>query len=267
MSISVAGSPVFGSGKVTSCLSVAPGGAVAEVCYEKSSICSARLAGAQQLLTLDTGVTLVQADQTIGANAESYNKVLVEALASAPKLSTAFPAGNQLAQQLKQIAEMISVRGALGPQRQIFFASLGGFDTHSDQAAVHSSLLAQLDGALSAFQLAIAELKLGSQVTTFTMSDFNRALEPNTASGTDHAWGTHLIVLGGAVKGGQIYGTYPTLALGGPDDAGSNGRWIPSTSSSQFAATMASWFGVSASNLPAIFPCLSNFSNQSLAFI
>jgi len=108
---------------------------------------------------------------------------------------------------------------------------------------------------------------LANEVTTFTMSEFNRVLEPNSAAGSDHGWGGHTIVMGGAVKGGNIYGTYPTLELGGPNDCDVNGRWIPTTSTSQFAATLASWFGVSAANLPVVLPYLSNFTTQNLGFV
>jgi uncharacterized protein (DUF1501 family) len=99
------------------------------------------------------------------------------------------------------------------------------------------------------------------------MSDFSRTFQPNSNNGSDHAWGAHHMVIGGAVKGGQIYGTYPTLALAGPDDSGSNGRWVPSTSSSQYAATLAEWFGVPAANLPTVLPSISNFSTANLGFV
>ncbi len=99
------------------------------------------------------------------------------------------------------------------------------------------------------------------------MSDFSRTFQPNSNNGSDHAWGSHHMVIGGAVKGGQIYGTYPTLALAGPDDSGSNGRWVPSTASSQYAATLAQWFGVPAADLPTILPSIGNFSSNNLGFV
>jgi uncharacterized protein (DUF1501 family) len=110
-------------------------------------------------------------------------------------------------------------------------------------------------------------LNVASEVTTFTMSDFSRTFQPNSNNGSDHAWGAHHIVIGGAVKGGKIYGSYPTLALGGPDDSGSNGRWVPSTASSQYAATLAQWFGVSVGELPAVLPSIGNFSTNNLGFV
>jgi len=104
-------------------------------------------------------------------------------------------------------------------------------------------------------------------VTAFTMSDFSRTFQPNSNAGSDHAWGSHHFVLGGAVNGGAMYGTYPTLSLGGPDDSGSNGRWVPSTAASQYAATLAQWFGVPANQLSAVFPYIGNFSSSNLGFV
>ena len=106
-----------------------------------------------------------------------------------------------------------------------------------------------------------------SNVTTFTMSDFSRTFQPNSNTGSDHAWGPHHIVIGGAVNGGQMYGTFPTLALNGPDDSGTNGRWVPSTGSVQYAATLASWFGVSTAQMPTIFPNIGSFPAANLGFV
>jgi uncharacterized protein (DUF1501 family) len=209
----------------------------------------------------------VQADDSITANAYAYAKTLADATQSITPLKTVFPANNTLAAQLQQIAQIIQVRAALGVQRQIFFASLGNFDTHADQLTLQSELLATISPALAAFYNATVELNVAGDVTAFTMSDFSRTFQPNSNNGSDHAWGSHHIVIGGAVKGGQIYGTYPTLALGGPDDSGSNGRWVPSTASSQYAATLAEWFGVPAVNLPTVLPSIGNFSNSNLGFV
>jgi uncharacterized protein (DUF1501 family) len=219
------------------------------------------------LLTLNSGISLVQADDGITTNAYAYAKTLSDAVQSISPLQTVFPANNGLAAQLKQIAQIIQVRAALGVQRQIFFAGIGNFDTHADQLTLQSSLLAQISPALAAFYSATVELSVASSVTTFTMSDFSRTFQPNSNNGSDHAWGSHHIVMGGAVKGGQIYGAYPTLALGGPDDSGSNGRWVPSTASSQYAATLAQWFGVSVANLPAVLPSIGNFATNNLGFV
>jgi uncharacterized protein (DUF1501 family) len=178
-----------------------------------------------------------------------------------------FPANNGLASQLKQVAQLIQVRGALGTQRQIFFCGIGNFDTHSDQLTLQGALLAQISPALAAFYQATQELGVASQVTTFTMSDFARTFQPNSNTGTDHAWGSHHFVIGGAVKGGAMYGMYPALALAGPDDSGSNGRWVPTTGSVQYAATLAQWFGVPTSQLASVFPNIGAFSTANLGFV
>ncbi|HEV2487065.1 MAG TPA: DUF1501 domain-containing protein [Terracidiphilus sp.] len=266
MITSVAGDTLFCNGNATSPVSVSPGNLGASSCSEGSE-CAARQAAAQALLTMNSGVSLIQADDGITTNAYTYAKTLSDAVQSVTPLQTAFPANNGLAAQLKQIAQIIQVRAALGVQRQIFFAGIGNFDTHADQLTLQSSLLALISPALAAFYAATVELNVASNVTSFTMSDFSRTFQPNSNNGSDHAWGSHHIVIGGAVKGGQIYGTYPTLALGGPDDSGSNGRWVPSTASSQYAATLAQWFGVSAANLPTVLPTIGNFSTNNLGFV
>ncbi len=120
---------------------------------------------------------------------------------------------------------------------------------------------------MNAFYQATVEIGAASQVTTFTLSDFSRTYAPDSTSGTDHAWGGHHLIMGGAVKGGDFYGTFPTLALAGPDDATNEGRWIPTTSLDQYAGTLANWFGVPTADLPTIFPNLPNFSNQLLNFV
>jgi uncharacterized protein (DUF1501 family) len=194
------------------------------------------------------------------------SKTLADALATAPALATAFP-NSDLARQLKQVAQIVSVRSALGVQRQIFFVSIGGFDTHSDQLNAQDNLYNQLSQAMSAFYQATVEIGATSQVTSFTLSDFSRTYSPDSTSGSDHAWGGHHLIMGGAVHGGDFYGKFPTLALSGPDDATGEGRWIPTTSLDQYAATLANWFGVPAADLPTIFPNLSNFTTPTLNFL
>jgi uncharacterized protein (DUF1501 family) len=218
------------------------------------------------LLTFDTGISLIQSASAATTSALQQGRVLADALTSGSALATAFP-DTDIARQLKQVAQIIQVRGALGLQRQIFFVSLGGFDTHSDQLAQQDRLYQQLSQALGAFYQATVEIGVGPQVTTFTLSDFGRTFLPDSNAGTDHAWGSHHLIVGGAVRGGDLYGTFPTLAPGGPDDIGDEGRWIPTTSLDQYGATLATWFGVQSADLPSVFPNIGNFTNQTLTML
>jgi len=267
MITSVAGDTLFCNGSASTPVSVSPGNLGGAQCSEGTTECGAQLATAQALLSFDSGLTLVQADNTITSNAYAYAKTLSAATQSVSPLKTVFPTGNGLAAQLQQIAQIIQVRAALGVSRQIFFCGVGNFDTHSNQLVLQNALLAQISPALAAFYAATVEMGVQSEVTSFTMSDFSRTFQPNSNTGSDHAWGSHHIVMGGAVKGGQMYGTFPTLALNGPDDSGTNGRWVPSTGSVQYAATLASWFGVSAAQMPTIFPNIGSFTTANLGFV
>jgi uncharacterized protein (DUF1501 family) len=186
------------------------------------------------------------------------------ALASLPALSTVFPASN-LADQLQMVARLIGIRDDLGVSRQMFFVGTGGYDTHDDQEQRQPVLLQTLSQALSAFYAALSELGAGSKVTTFTMSDFGRTLTSN-GDGTDHAWGGHQFVMGDAVVGRDIYGTMPSLAIGGPDDT-RGGRIIPTIAVDQYGATLGRWFGVTEPELDQVFPNLVNFSARDLGFL
>ncbi len=172
-----------------------------------------------------------------------------------------------LGRQLLQVARIIEARNVLGASRQIFFVAIGGFDTHNDQLNRQSKLLADVSASLSAFHAATVQLGVDSQVTAFTLSDFGRTLAPASGGGSDHAWGNHQLVLGGAVRGRQTYGTFPTLALGGPDDFTAQGRWIPTTSTDEYAATLARWFGVAPGDLAAVLPDVGRFSTPDLGFL
>ena len=267
MITSVAGDTLFCNGSASTPVSVSPGNVGGSQCSEGTTECAAQQATAQALLSFDSGLTLVQADNTITSNAYSYAKTLTAAVRSVPPLNTVFPTANGLSAQLKQIAQIIQVRAALGVNRQIFFCGVGNFDTHSNQLVLQNGLLTQMSAAMNAFYAATVEMGVQNSVTSFTMSDFSRTFQPNSNTGTDHAWGSHHIVMGGAVKGGQMYGTFPTLHLGGPDDSGTNGRWVPSTGSVQYAATLASWFGVSAAQMPLVFPNIGSFTKANLGFV
>ncbi len=227
---------------------------------------TARLSALQNLLTFDNGLSLIQAASTTTGNAIQNGQTLAAALATGTPLATQFPQNSYFASQLQQVAKIIQVRGALGLQRQIFFVSMGGFDTHSGQLTQQDSLFNDMNQSLNAFYQATAEMGVANNVTTFTLSDFGRTYSPNS-DGTDHAWGSHHLIMGGAVKGGDFYGTFPTLAVNGPDDGAGQGRWVPTTSVDQYAATLASWFGVAAADLPSIFPNLANFPTQTLGIM
>jgi uncharacterized protein (DUF1501 family) len=196
----------------------------------------------------------------------SNSATLKQALSGAKALTATFPT-SALGSQLQQIAQIIQIRGELGMNRQIFFCSLGGFDTHSGQLNTQDTLLAELDVALAAFISATQELGVENNVTAFTESDFSRTMQPNSNGGTDHAWGSHHMVTGGAVRGGDVYGEFPELALGGPNDAGTAGRWIPTTALDQYGATLASWFGVASSDLSYVFPNLATFPSANVGFL
>jgi len=265
--LSVAGNPIFCTGDVSRPFTMSPGSTPGVQGIDSSASGQARFQSMQELLTFDTGISMVQAASTVTGQSVGQGALLSNALKNIPAIQTVFPSNNGLASQLKQVAQVIAARGALSVNRQIFFCSQGGFDTHSDQLVTQANLYTQLNGAMSAFYQATQELGVASNVTTFTLSEFSRTFQPGSSAGTDHAWGGHQLMMGGAVKGNALYGQFPTLTPGGPDDTGSNGRWIPSTSVDQYAATLASWFGVADTDLPSIFPNLANFQTSNLGFL
>ena len=181
-------------------------------------------------------------------------------------LTTRFPAGNTLADQLKGVATLIGARAALGVKRQVFMVSLGGFDHHDGLMNSHPALLAKVSAAMGAFHTATQELGMADQVTLFTASDFGRSLSMN-GNGSDHGWGGHHFIVGGAVRGAAFYGTPPPLSISNTAAPGDQwhvgqGRLLPTTSVDQYAATLATWFGVSASELPNVLPHLRNFGGS-----
>ena len=215
------------------------------------------------LLTFSNGVQLVQAANSIVTSGANYANTLAAQIGSV-NITTAFPANNPLAAQLLMVAKLIGLRNTLGMTRQIFFCNLDGFDTHGSQLETQVTLLQQLSQGVSAFYSATQELGVDSQVTTFTASEFGRTLSPNGNDGSDHAWGNHHFIVGTGVQGGSMYGAFPSLAFGSPNDTNMRGTIIPTTSVDQYGATLASWFGVPGSSLVSIFPNSVNFPASSL---
>lgn len=198
-------------------------------------------------------------------SAEQVNRALN---ADLPAIDTAFEGvWSDIGNQLRRVATLVAGRGALGVRRHLFFTAMGGYDTHSSQRGEIWWRLDQLGTALGAFQRALDALGVAAQVTTFTLTDFSRTFRVNANDGTDHAWGGHQFVMGGAVKGGTFYGRFPTLVVGGPDDAGDEGQWIPTTSLDQYGATLARWFGVPPAELGQVFPNLAAFQTTDLGFL
>jgi len=278
--ISIAGINLLLSGIDTRQLAVADSGtSLANVLQLSmsgtSSEQASRLASFNELRTLDNNFKLVKAaSDTRSSSIQTDN-----ALSSVnPTLATVFP-NTSLGRQLKQVALLIKACTdplvGINMKRQIFFTQIGGFDTHSAEIGGQGGLLTQVSQAINAFFAATVELGVQDKVTTFTMSDFGRTFQPAgtgvNAVGTDHAWGNHQLIAGGSVLGGTFYGTYPTLRLGGPDDTdgGSSprGRWIPTTSVEQYAATLANWYGLASADLPAVFPLIGRFATSNLGFL
>jgi uncharacterized protein (DUF1501 family) len=194
------------------------------------------------------------------------NDALTSALGRVPEFTTILPPDNGLALQLSMVAKLIAARDDTGAKRQVFFVSIGGFDTHSDLTDTHPALLKAVADALDYFQRVLgADLNVAPQVTTFTASDFGRTLVSN-GDGSDHGWGGMHFVLGGAVRGKAYYGDAPVIANGGPNDVG-QGRLLPTSAVDQLAATLATWFGVGDSDLALVAPNLQRFTTHNLGFL
>jgi uncharacterized protein (DUF1501 family) len=281
MITSINGAQLFTSGQTTLPLAIAnantglnqvlnPQG------FNTTAASLARRAAMNELRLQDLGSNYVAAashitDQAILANT---------AFSTYEEVTATFPTTN-LGQQLKQIGRIIKKRNDLNVNRQIFYCQIGGFDTHNNQVTGQATLLSQLSQAMRAFYEEMVAQGMQNNVTLFTMTDFGRTFNPAGSGalvGSDHAWGNHLFVIGGSVLGGDFYGVntsngtpYPTLSFNGPDDAdsGSNarGRWIPTTSVDQYAATLARWYGLAENNMSTVFPNIGNFGNTNLGFM
>ena len=271
MSMSLAGNNTFQIGSAVTQYQVSPGGSIGLGWYYDGNEWNHPPSIAiRKLMERSYGNLFQKGYRDVFQRALDQDRVLAAALDAAPALTTVFP-DTDLGGQLRMIARLISIREALGLRRQIFFCAAGGYDLHDSQIGgsalegPHSDLLAELDGALSAFYAATVELGVPNDVTSFTASDFGRTYISN-GDGSDHGWGAHHFVLGGAVSGGRFYGQVPTLAVDGPDDSG-DGRWIPTTSVDEYSATLAKWFGVSTADLGLVFPNLGRFDTPDLGFL
>ncbi len=265
MIVTLSGATVFGTGTVARAFEMSSGGTVALAGFNSSSTSQIRYAAMRDLLQMNRDLTFVRSAGDTVTKALDNDALVTQALATAPPLQTVFPAGS-LGDQLRMVARLISARNLLSLHRQIFFVQLGGFDTHSGQLTAQGGLLTQLNAALVAFYSATAEMGVANDVTLFTSSDFGRAYRSNGA-GTDHGWGSCQLVLGGSVRGGDFVGDWPTLALGGPDDSGSQGRFIPKISVDQYAATLARWYGLPPTDVPTVFPNIGHFDSADLGFL
>ena len=220
----------------------------------------ARDATLARILDIPTTHLIKQFAGRAFARARDSSRLLSAVLENSPDFNTSFDSGDRLAAQLRMVARLIAGRDQLSMRRQIFFVGIGGWDTHDNQTVRLDALAQQLNNGLASFQETIKELGVAEQVTTFTASDFGRTVTIN-GDGSDHGWSGHYLVMGGAVKGGQLVGGWPDLAVGGDDDVGDKGRIIPRLSVNQYGAALASWMGLSDSDVADVFPDLVNFDD------
>ena len=264
MALSIAGTNTFEFGNQIIPYLISPDGSLGLRGFGSSANSQIRLQGFKRLLALPHSRLFEQAYADTMTRSIAQNEVLTTALAGIAPLATVFPT-TDLGRQLNMVAKLIAARTNLNMRRQIFFCAVGGYDTHGDQIDSHTQLLIELSQAMSAFYNATVELGIDQSVTTFTASDFGRTFSANRG-GSDHGWGSHQFVMGGSVQGNRLYGTFPTLAIDGPDDT-EDGRWIPTTSVDEFSATIAKWFGVANSDLPTVFPNIGRFAHPDLGFL
>ena len=267
--ISATGNAVFLSGRSALAYQVSTGGAVAVNAIKNNGYGISGVQGAlSTLLQQSRGHVLEDEYNKVTARSVAAEVQVSAAISGASSLTTTFPTGNGLADQLKMVARLIAARGTFGAKRQVFFVSLGGFDLHADLMTQHPVVLGRVSEAMNAFYNATVELGVASQVTAFTASDFGRTLASNGA-GSDHGWGSHHFVVGGAVRGKAFYGTAPAVSIGNSATLAADqghvgqGRLLPTTSVDQYAATLARWFGVADAELNGILPNLSNFGTTA----
>ena len=264
--VNVAGNAVFMSGQQAVQYQVASSGAVAINGINKPLYGSQACADAlRSLITAsDRSHWMEQELNRVASRSVSAQSIVAGALGSLAPLATPFDSTNSLAMQLQMVAKMIAARRNLGVSRQVYFVSIGGFDMHDFLVDQHPGQLTSVSNALSSFYNATVELGVADQVTAFTASDFGRTLTSN-GDGSDHGWGSHHFIAGGAVKGGRFWGSLPSVSVNGPDDVG-QGRLLPTTAVDQLAATLATWMGVAASELPRVLPQIVNYTQRDLGF-
>ncbi len=267
--VSLSGDAVYTIGATSLPVALSQNGALGLAGDRYSDAGRVRYAAMSRILAVDRENQLQAKAADVMALAVKSSEALADALNAAySAIDSAFQGANGgMADQLYQCAKLVAARSQLGVTRHGFFTSMGGFDTHNAQRGEQASRFNELGPALAAFQKAMEALGVADKVTTFTLSDFSRTFRVNANAGTDHAWGSHQLVLGGGVRGGAFYGRYPNLAMGGPDDAGDDGQWIPTTAIEQYGATLAKWFGVPIAALPQVFPNLGAFTGADLGFL
>lgn len=266
--ISATGNAVFVAGKDALAYQISSSGAQAVGGTSGKIFGSTAGSSALRTLMMQSSSNIFEAEYNRVAKRSIEAESVVTAALRPISLATSFRpvAGpSTLADQLQIVARMIAARGSLGVKRQVFMVSLGGFDHHDNLIEGHESLMAQLDFALNAFYEATVQLGVADQVTTFTASDFGRTLQSN-GDGSDHGWGSHHFIIGGAVNGGRYYGVAPEISVTSPDQVGS-GRLLPTISVDQYSATLATWFGVAQSELPSIAPNIGRFAGNNLGFM
>lgn len=261
--INASGNAVYLTGKSAVQYAIGTGGPIALLNNSTSLYGSTTAASTlRSLMTGGNANILASEHARVSKRAlDTYTQVS-GALAGAPVANfPLFPAGNSLADQLKIVARMISVASELGAKRQVFFVSIGGFDLHDNLVAQHGPLVGKVADAMKAFYDTTVALGVADKVTSFTASDFGRTLQSND-DGSDHGWGSHHFVMGGAVKGQKIYGISPAIGNGTADDVG-QGRLLPTLSVDQYASTLASWFGVSATDMTTVLPNMGNYDRST----
>lgn len=277
----IGGPLLFNVGENTQPVSVGPAptplsSVLSLVGFNNTPVSNARFAALNEALSFETQQELVAASSEYHRTAINIST----ALNSTADVTVAFP-NTELGNQLKQIARLIKNRDVLNMKRQIFFCTLDGFDSHTSQPGTHNILFSRLSQAMRSFYEEMIVQGLSDKVMQFTLSDFNRTFNPSgvgASVGTDHAWASHSLILGGSVIGGDFYGVntsngtpFTTLVMNGPDDSdsgsGARGRWIPTTSVEQYAATLAKWFGLETADMNYVFPNLQNFTQTDLGFM